>query len=168
MNRMFEIKKQSLEAELQSAVRRSKVLTVLAQNSTEDEYRAVVSFATKTFVCVGNGDVTAAGPIVVGIRYHARFLGEAPHPLEVATILQPQNIFHPNANPITGALCCGHLIAAFTFEPLLHLLWAGLNLNVDKAVDTRPGNIVNPLAARWVIANAHRLPITPKGLWEEP
>ena len=168
MSKMFEMKKASLDRELQSAVQRSNVLAVLARQCTDDEYRVVVSFATQTLVRDGGGEVATAGPVVVGIRYHSHFLGEAPNPLAVATILQPQNVFHPNVNSITGTICCGHLIAAFTLQPLLHLLWAGINFRLAKAVDTRPGNIIDPEAAHWVIANAHRLPITPKGLWETP
>jgi hypothetical protein len=166
MSRIFEVKKQSLDKELER-FRESPVLRVIGQQSEDQEWRAILAFATQTLVKGTRGDVVTGGPVVCGIRYHARFLSEIPHPLEVATVLDPPGVFHPNVNPTTGAICVGHLQVAVPLDFIINLIWAGITLNM-KAIDTRPGNLLNPEAAQWVVANAHRLPLSAKGLWEEP
>jgi len=163
MSRMFEIKKESLNRDLER-YQQGKMLAALGCEATEQEWRAVVLFHTKTVVKARNGEVTTAGPVVCGIRYHERFLSEAPHPFEVVTILEPRGIFHPNCSA-TGALCLGHPTAGLTLESILNQVWAGLSLNM-KVVDTRPGNIVNREAARWVVANAQLFPLCRQGLLE--
>ncbi len=126
----------------------------------------MVAFDTKTLVADGNGTIRREGPVVLGIRYHERFLSEAPHPMELVTVLQPNDVFHPNCAG-SGAFCLGHPAAGISLEWILHQLWAGLTFNM-KAVNTRPGEIVNPEAAVYVRANAHQFPITKRGLFEQP
>jgi hypothetical protein len=165
MNRMFEMKKQSFQSDLEH-YSRSRAMAVLGCESTEREWRAVLVFRSKTLVKGPDGSVSTAGPVVCGIRYLDRFLWEAPHPLEIVTIFQPDRVFHPNCTT-GGSLCLGHPSAGLTLETILNQVWAGLNLNM-KVVDTRPGNIANHEAARWVAANAHLFPLSSKGLLEEP
>jgi hypothetical protein len=164
MSRMFEIKQQSLERDLQHYGRGS-AMTVLGAVSTAEEWRALVEFRTKTLVKGPDDRVTTDGPVVCGIRYLERFLWQAPHPMEIVTVLQPLGIFHPNCSP-GGAMCLGHPSAGLTMEMILNQVWAGLNLNM-KVVDTRPGHIANREAAAWVVANAHLFPLCRKGLLED-
>jgi hypothetical protein len=166
MNRMFEVKKESLDKEL-ATLAQSPALRVLGQGSTEDEWRVIMGFSARTLVLEASGDVTLAGPVVCGIRYHARFLSEAPHPSEVSTVLEPCPVYHPHCHPVTGAWCLGHLQAGVSLEFIVHLIWAGINLNM-KVIDARPGNVLNRDAAHWVAVNAHRLPVSAKGFWEQP
>lgn len=166
MSRMFDIKTEALDRDL-DRLRASPVVRVVGRQSQPHEWRAILAFCAKTLVKEPGGEVITAGPVVCGIRYHERFLAEVPHPLEVATILEPRHVFHPNFDPTTGAMCLGHLQAGVPLEFLVHLIWAGINLNM-KVVDTHPGNTLNGGAVAWVLANADRLPLSAKGLWEPP
>lgn len=165
MSRMFEIKKESLNRDLER-YQQGKRLIALGCEATEREWRAVILFHAKTVVKGRDGEIALAGPVVCGIRYHERFLSEAPHPMEIVTILEPRGVFHPNCSP-SGAMCLGHPTPGLTLESILNQVWAGVNLNM-KVVDTRPGNIVNRDAARWVVANAQRFPLCRHGLLEGP
>jgi hypothetical protein len=137
----------------------------LGSMDSDEEWRAIVAFDTKTLVA-HEGTVRRDGPVVLGIRFHERFLREAPHPMELVTVLAPQAPFHPNCDS-SGALCLGHPAAGVSLELILHQVWAGLMFNM-KAVNTRPGQIVNAEAAMYVRANAHLFPITTRGLFEQP
>jgi hypothetical protein len=164
MSRMFEVKQQSLERDLERYGRGS-AMAVLGAVSTAEEWRALVEFRTKTLVKGLDDSVTTAGPVVCGIRYLERFLWQAPHPMEIVTVLQPPRIFHPNCSA-SGAMCLGHPGPGLSLETILNQIWAGLNLNM-KVVDTRPGNIANGEAAAWVVANTHLFPLSRKGLLED-
>ena len=166
MSRMWEQKKLSLKGELDKVARLSPVLDALMWEDRGDACRAVVGFRTKTLVRGSNGEITTDGPVVVGIRYLERFVSQAPLPMEIASSVQPDRIFHPNCNP-AGATCLGHPTAGLTLELILNQLWAGLTINM-KVVNTRWGQIVNRAAADYVRANAHRFPLTRKGLLEAP
>jgi hypothetical protein len=164
---MFEVRVQALDQEL-TDLSRSPVMDVLDCGRVGDEWRVVLGFRTQTFVKLPSGEVTLVGPVVIGVRYHARFLSEVPHPFEVATVLEPpQGVWHPNINPITGAICLGHVQVGVTLESIAHQLWAGINLNW-KVLGLQPGNVVNRDAAAWLLANAKRAPISIKGLFEKP
>jgi hypothetical protein len=104
---------------------------------------------------------------MVGIRYHASYLSEAPDPYGLVSILVPNRIYHPNVEIGTGTLCLGHPQAGISLETILHQTWAGVTLNMQN-VNTRWGAIFNSDAARFVRANAERLPLTAKGIFEPP
>jgi hypothetical protein len=145
--------------------RRSPALRLLSVQDQDDEWRSLWLFLTATLVRGSDGQVRAAGPVTVGIRYHESFVAQAPHPAEIVTVLSPF-IFHPNASP-ANSLCLGHPEAGLALDFILHQTWAGLTLNM-KAVDTGRGRIFNAEAARWVRTNAEHLPLTEKGIFEEP
>ena len=163
MSRIWEEKKKSLEARLQDFAKRSDAVMPMVTYDQGDEWRAVVLLDAQTLVQRADGTVATAGPVVLGIRYHERFLSEAPHPLEIVTILQPR-VFHPNANA-AGAMCLGHPHAGLTLDAILHQVWAGLAFNM-KSVNTLPGEILNREAANFVRANACRFPLNRRGLFE--
>lgn len=166
MGRIFESKKAALTRDLER-LQGSFLIRVVGQQSQPEEWRAIVQFLAKTLVKAPGQEVNVAGPIACGIRYHERFLAEVPHPMEVATILDPPFVFHPNIDPTTGAMCLGHLQAGFPLDFVVHLIWAGINLNM-AVTGTLPGNVVNSAAANWVLANATRLPLSSRGLCEPP
>jgi hypothetical protein len=165
MSRIWDEKKRSNELIARDLSARSPVMQCLGCMDYGEECRTIVAFNTKTLV--GNtSSIRREGPVVLGIRLHERFLSEAPHPMEIVTMLAPQAPYHPNCSS-SGALCLGHPAAGISLELILHQVWAGLTFNM-KFVNTRAGQIVNGEAAAYVRANAHRLPITKRGLFEEP
>jgi hypothetical protein len=146
--------------------RRSPVMTCLGCAGIGAEWRTMVAFDTKTLVRDAEGTIRRAGPVVVGIRYSERFLSEAPHPFELAAILEPRGVFHPNCDPV-GAMCLGHPTPGISLEVILNQVWAGLAFNL-KLVNTRPGEVANREAAEYVRACAEQFPITRRGLFEDP
>ncbi len=165
MHKIWQVRKQREIDALRSACELSSVLLLVALHETDDEIRAMVHFETRTLVS-HSGGIALAGPVLVGLRYFHEFLCAAPHPLEIATILQPGEVYHPNVAP-NGAICLGHVQAGFTWESMLHLLWAGLNLNLS-AVNLGHGDVVNREAAAFVRSRVDDFPISNKGLFEEP
>ncbi len=165
-NRMWEIKKSKIKQTLDQLGRDSPVLTPVMIEDLGDEVRAIALFHTKTLVRGEDGNVVLRGPAEVGVRLHERFLSEAPHPLEIATIFMPRRIFHPNCNA-AGALCLGHPAAGLSMDLILHQIWAALTFNM-KCVNTSYGEILNRDAAEFVRARAERFPLTFRGLLEEP
>ena len=163
MSRAFEFKKRALTKTAREYAARSSVLRLLMIDDTEDEWRGVFELNTSTLVLLPQGEVQTAAPVVLGIRYHERFLAEAPHPFEIVTVLEPMNIFHPNV--ARSAMCLGHPQAGLPLELILNQAWAGLTLNMN-IVNTVPGQIANTAAADYVRANAHKYPLTSKGLLE--
>lgn len=165
MSKIWRLKKTANERIVRSYAERSPVMTCGWTADGGVEWRTVVVFDTKSLVLDTEGEVQREGPVVLGIRYHERFLTEAPNPFEIATILRPQGIFHPNADG--SAICLGHPDAGFSLETVLNQLWAGLMFNM-KMVNTKPGDIVNRQAAEYVRSNVQLFPITKKGLFENP
>jgi hypothetical protein len=144
---------------------RSPVMRLLGTMDFDSEWRAIVALNTKTLVSDGDA-IRREGPVVLGIRYLERHLGEAPHPMELVTVLAPQGVFHPNIAD-SNAVCLGHPAAGIPLDAIFHQVWAAFTFNM-RAVNTRPGEIVNPAAAVYVRANAHQFPITLRGLFERP
>ena len=166
MHRIWSNRKRSLDAAAGEFNRRSPAVELLDREDTGDEWRSIWLFLIATLARKPNGVVTRTAPVTVGVRYREAFLGEAPHPFEVVTILQPRGLFHPNVAP-TGALCLGHPEPGLSLEFILHQTWAALTFNMRK-INTRRGDVVNPEAAQFVRANAERFPLTEKGIFEEP
>lgn len=166
MSRIWKERKRANERIIRDYAARSPVMRFLGSMDFDEEWRTIVAFDTKTLVSDGNGTVRRDGPVVLGLRYHERFLSAAPHPMELVTVLEPSRVFHPNCSD-SGALCLGHPAAGISLELIWHQVWAGLMFNM-KTVNTRPGQIVNPEAAVYVRANAHQFPITTRGLFEQP
>src|SRR4051812_43426478 len=123
MYRIWEERKRANERIVCDSASRSPVMDCLGCMDCGSEWRTICAFDTKPLVKFGDGDVTRCGPVIVGIRYHQNHLTEAPHPMELASILQPSNVFHPNSSS-TAALCLGHPPAAFSLNSILHQIWA--------------------------------------------
>jgi len=166
MSKIWDQRKKTNDRVARDSAQQSKVLTFFGSADGGSEWRAMFAFDTKVLVKKPDGSIAREGPIVIGVRYHEGFLSEAPHPFEIVTILNPFGVFHPNCD-YTGAMCLGHPEAGISMELILNQVWAGLMLNM-KVANTRPGDIVNPLAAAYVRDRAHEFPITPKGLFEDP
>jgi hypothetical protein len=166
VHRIWQERKRVNERIVRDFARRSPVMACLRCVDLGLEWRTVVAFNTKTLVNEGNDSIRRAGPVLVGIRYLERYLSEAPDPMEIATVLRPHGVFHPNCSS-AGAICLGHPTPGISMELILHQLWSGLTFNM-KTVNTRPGQVVNPEAAVYVRASAGQFPITTKGLFEEP
>ena len=167
MSRIWQIRKMTYERTLADFDKRSPVLTSLGTSDGGSEWRALVKLHTKTFVSRDGSKVERAGPVVAGIRMDQRHLAEAPDPMSIVTLLEPQWIFHPNV-AVTGSTCLGHPQPGITLDLVLNQVWAGLMFNM-RIVNTRPGETVNPHAAEYVRSNAHRyFPISTRGLLEDP
>jgi hypothetical protein len=166
VNRIWKNKKASLDAAAEDFARRSPVLELFEHEDMGDEWRSAWLLLAATLVRCADGTLMLAGPIALGIRYHESYLAQAPHPWEIATVIQPRGLFHPNATP-SGSLCLGHPEAGVSLEYILNQAWAALTFNM-KSVNTRSGEILNLEAARFVRANASRFPLTDKGLFEKP
>lgn len=165
MQKIWQVRKQREIDSLRAASELSPVMYLVALHETDDEIRALLHFDTRTLV-TRSGQIALAGPVLVGLRYLREFLSAAPDPLEIATILQPGGIYHPNAAP-SGAICLGHVQAGFACESVLHLLWAGLNLNMS-VVSLGHDEVINRDAAAFVRSRLNDFPISNKGLFEAP
>lgn len=139
-------------------------VTLIGQERRAAEFRAVLQFATPTLVRLPGAAPSLAGPVVVGLRYHERWLSHAPVSWEVATILSPVHVFHPSINP-GGGLCLGHLAAGFSMEEVLHLTWAAIVFNT-RIVNTVDWQVFRPEAAAFIRAHRDQFPITRRGLLE--
>lgn len=166
MSRIWKAKKATLTRAAREFHGRSPALQLLGIDQRDDEWRSRWMMTTSTLAQRADGTVHRAGPVVLGVRYHESFLSEAPHPCEIVTIMLPPRVFHPNATA-GGTFCLGHPEAGLSLEFILSQAWAGLTLNM-RAVNTRGGDILNPEAAQYVRANAERLPLTEKGMFEPP
>jgi hypothetical protein len=153
-----------LIAVLQKYERASQVLEVFGIQEFPDELRAVVKLDTPTLVRAPDGRIAMAGPVVVGIRYNEQFLSTAPHPMEIATVLDPPGIYHPNAGR-SGGFCLGKPVVGISMESILNQLWAAVTFNMS-IVNTISGEVVNREAADFVRANVHRFPLRHEGLLE--
>jgi hypothetical protein len=162
----WKIRKTELNKTVLEFSETSPVFAPISVEDLGDEWRLVASFDTRTLVMSPAGEVEKAGPIVMGIRYHERFLSQAPHPFEIAVIFEPRRVFHPNCD-YAGTMCLGHPTTGLSLETILNQVWAGLNINMNT-VRTMPGRILNPHAAEYVRANAPKFPLTRRGLLEEP
>ena len=167
-NRIWNAKKEhELKRTLTDVAARSPNLSLLSLQDAGAELRAIVMFHIKTLVKPAGAEVSLAGPVVIGIRFAEHFLGAAPHPMEIATIFEPAFVFHPNCNSF-GSIClaAGGHSESFTMERVLHQVYAAIVFNMSS-VNTRPGDIANAAAAVYVRENAHRFPLTRRGLFEE-
>ncbi|HVS34809.1 MAG TPA: hypothetical protein VMS17_04450 [Gemmataceae bacterium] len=162
--RIWDLKKQWLRQELKDAALHSPVLQIVWEQDHGDEYRAVVRLHTETLVRSPGGAVVRAGPVVLGIRYHRRFLAEAPIPWEIVTVLAPALPFHPNIN-MAGALCLGHPPPGVSLTQVLHTAWAAVTFNM-RLVNTVEWQGLNAEAAAYVRAHKEEFPLTPRGLFE--
>jgi hypothetical protein len=164
MSLIWEKKLPSIIAELRRYERISRVLQLCGLQEFPDELRAVVQLDTVTLVRAANGQIGVAGPVIAGIRYHESFLSTAPHPMEIATILDPPGVHHPNLGR-SGGVCLGKPIVGVSMESILNQLWAAVTFNMT-IVNTISGDVVNAEAADFVRANAHRFPLCREGLLE--
>jgi hypothetical protein len=165
-NRRWECKKESVRRDLDAATAKSRVFKVLDVSTRSDEVRAVVCYEIATLVPpLPDGTMRVDGPVIVGLRYARRFLGEPPLPWEVATVLCPQ-LFHPNCHA-SGGLCLGEqsVFAGFTMAAVVHLVFASLTFT---SFNTREWEGLNPNAARYVRDHASAFPLFSSGLFEEP
>ena len=163
-DKIWNLKKRSLLAELRDLEDRSAVLHVLETQDLAAEVRMLLRFDTATLVQPPDGVVRCQGPVVAGCRYHQRFLSEVPLPWEIVSILSPLFVFHPNINS-AGALCLGHPPPAVRLQEIMHMTWAALVFNL-RLVDTVEWHGLNPQAAAFVRANQHRFPLDACGLCE--
>ena len=163
--KMWAVKAQSLTEAAHDFDRRSPALELLEHESHGDEWRSMWLMKAVTLRQRQDGTIHVAGPLLLGIRYHKLFLAEAPHPMEIVTVLHPARVFHPNCSP-SGAICLGHPLPGLSLETILHQTWAGLTFNMGK-VNTVDGEILNVAAAHFVRANAERFPLTHKGIFED-
>lgn len=146
--------------------RRSPALKLIRIEEGEDEWRSEWLLAIQTLMQRSDGTVQRVGPVMLGIRYHESFLAEAPHPFEIATIMLPPRVHHPNAAP-DGTYCLGRPEAGLSLEFILTQAWNGLTFNM-QTVNTQNGDILNPAAAQYVRVHADRLPLTERGMFEAP
>ncbi len=164
MSAMWEQKKRTYVETLEEYCRRSQVLHQLMIHDEGRQWRAVIGLDTQTLVQNRDGEVVLGGPIVVGLYFDQRMLSQIPHPMEIATVLEPRGVFNPHIAP-TGNLCLGHPMPGQDLGPVLHQIWCGLQFQ-SVAIDTDPGHYVNAQAAQYVRLHQHRLPLSRDGLFE--
>lgn len=164
MTRMWDLKKQSLIHGLYQCADRSRVLSIIGVKDLGPEIHAIVQYQHPTLVRNPDASIVRKGPVVVGVRYSERILSEAPHPLEIAAVFAPSNIFHPNLSR-GGLICLGHPTPGLSMEQILHTLWAALTFNM-KVVNPRLGEVLCREAAEFVIQHRDNFPLTEAGLFE--
>jgi hypothetical protein len=163
-SKAWELKRIHLLATVREFERRSRVLRVLNVMDFGDEWRAVLQFVTRTYVqAPGEIAPRLEGPITVGVRYHHSFLFQAPLPAEMAGVLAPLNIFHPNIHPVTGGVCLGELGPNYPLASVLHQVWCGLTYQMRIV---RTDHAFNWEAAAFVRARIDALPLDRRGLFE--
>jgi hypothetical protein len=164
-NRVWQLRKASLRREVESYVSKGPSLEQISVADFGSEIRWLLRFRTETLIRLPGETVQRAGPVVAGVRYHERFLAEAPIPWEIVSLLHPVGVFHPNVNA-AGALCLGHPPAGgVPLGLVLHMTWAALVFNL-RVVDTVDWHGLNPEAAAYVRANREMFPLTERGLFE--
>jgi hypothetical protein len=165
MTRRWEARKEGLLRDMLGFAERSPVMSLKDAMNGGDQVSFVVEFATETLVTDPSGNVGLSGPVLMGLRYHSRFLSESPHPAEIACVLAPRRVHAPHAEPISGAMCLGHPRPGISLELILNQVWAALSFNMNY-VNTSHGDVLNPVAAAYVRANAEKFPLHHSGLFE--
>ena len=155
-------------ANIESAIKRLEGpnLRLLDLGRMPSEVRAVVLLSTPTLVRRPGQSPTFRGPVVVGFRYHEKWLSQSPVPWEVVTILEPFDIFLPSVS-LAGGLCLGHLSANFSVESVFHLTWAAVVVNM-RITNTIDWQVFRPDAAAFLRSHQEKFPITRRGLMEPP
>src|SRR6476620_8849824 len=97
-SRAWMLKAEHVVSELQR-LSQGPNLQILEVQRWPAEVRGVVLLKTQTLVRLPGQAPTLWGPVMVGFRYHERWLREAPVPWEVMTILEPVHAFHPSIAP---------------------------------------------------------------------
>lgn len=164
-SRAWALKRQKVVEELKALCQGPNLL-LLELGELPSEIRAVVLLKTPTLVCRPGQTPAFRGPVVVGFRYHEKWLSQAPVPWEVITILEPFDIFLPSVSP-AGGLCLGHPPANFSVESVFHLTWAAVVVNM-RITNTIDWQIFRPDAAAYLRSNKDKFPITRRGLMEPP
>ena len=163
-SKVWSTKKRALQEEVLALVARSPLLFVEAIEDLEEELRILLVFLIKTLVTPREGKVQTAGPVLVGLRYHKRFITSPPVPWEIVTVLMPGNFFHPNSSPGHG-LCLGKPPAGVGLASVIHLTFAALTLSSFNTLEWQG---MNPEAAAFVRNHADEFPLMKTGLFEEP
>jgi len=162
--RIWELRKKALTQEIRDMASRSPVLRLESLEDLGDEIRAAVGFNIKTLVRPLEGEVRTGGPVLVGIRYHRSYLRTPPPSAGIVTVLAPHDVYHPNLGVGRG-LCLGSPPVGITMENILCQCFAALTLSSYNSIEWQG---LDPSAARFVRANAHRFPLLDTGLFEDP
>jgi len=163
-SRAWKAKKKALHRDLVVAAAKSPVLRIEHFAADEGSVRALVTYRVPTLVTPERGELRLAGPCVVAIRYHARWLVEPPIPWEVVTVFHPLCCRHPNIGKANG-LCLGATPAGLSMTAILEQTYAALTLSSYNTVEWEG---LDADAAAFVRAHADRFPIVPTGLYEAP
>ena len=164
-SRAWALKRQKVVAEIK-ALCQGPNLQLLELGEMPSEVRAIVMLKTPTLVCQPGRTPIFRGPVIVGFRYHEKWISQAPVPWEVITILEPFDIFLPSVSP-AGGLCLGHPPANFSVESVFHLTWAAVVVNM-RITNTIDWQIFRPDAAAFLRSHKEKFPITRRGLMEPP
>lgn len=124
----------------------------------EPAQRYLARFAASTLVCDAGGAVREVSGFTVGIWFPSDYLRRA-DPYEIATWLEPVEVFLPNVRP--PFLCLGKVAPG---TGLCDLLYQAFEIGTGAKVTMREDDALNPLACAWSRQNLARFPIDSRPL----
>lgn len=125
------------------------------------------------------GDLVVRKRVLLGLVYREAVLREPQPGSSFVAILAPNHVLHPNVTPAEPgfgdfgpgqALCLGAKFAPgmITVKELILRSFAAITLQSVQLDPNDSAGLFNPEAARWWIANRHRIPLTTEGLIPNP
>ncbi len=145
-----------LSADFEAAralARESDILSVAAVDGAPPE-RVLVELRCRTLTRAGSGAIGEARRVVLGVWFPADYLRRVARPLEILTVLEPQNLWHPNVLP--PGICIGPIDAGTSIVELIFRAYEVITYQRFTPVEH---NSLNPAACAWARANLARFPV---------
>lgn len=125
------------------------------------------------------GELVVRKRVLLGLVYREAALREPQPGSSFVVILAPNHVLHPNVTPAEPgfgdfgpgqALCLGAKFAPgmTTVKELILRTFAAITLQSVQLDPNDSAGLFNPNAARWWLANRHRIPLTNEGLIPNP
>lgn len=154
-----EIRESFLQAQMRAALALSAASDIVRVHTVPNQFapeRYVAQFSCKTLVRASDGNIVETDFAAIGIWFHEGHLRHV-EPLRVVRILEPRNLWHPNARfPL---LCAGHITCATTLHELVYHVWEVLTYRKWASHDG-----LNEAACQWARQNQDRFPTDPRPL----
>jgi hypothetical protein len=136
----------------------SDIVSVEAVDGPPPE-RVLVELRCTTLVRAGSGAILEARRVLLGVRFSSDYLRCVDRPQDVLTVLEPENIWHPNV--LAPAICIGPIDAGTS---IVHLIFRAYEVVTYQRFTPVEYNSLNPAACAWARANLQRFPVDPRPL----